>query len=176
MAAAECGAIPVGIDISQVAINACRQLLPKAELHCGLAEVLPFEDKRFDVISCLGSLEHFLDQKSALKEMMRIAKPAATFLFCVPNADFLTRRLGLYYGTQQADVYEYVQTLAGWEDLFDSAGLRVTRRWKDLHVLSWSWIAQGRWYFWPVRASQALVLPFWPISWQYQVYHHCQIK
>ena len=108
--------------------------------------------------------------------MVRVAKREAIFLLLVPNADFLTRRLGLYGGTQQAEVREDVRTLAGWEGLFDSTGLRVTRRWRDLHVLSWSWIAQGKWYSWPCRAAQALALPFWPLSWQYQVYHLCEIK
>ena len=176
MAAAKCGANPVGIDISQVAIDACRQMLPDAELHCSSAETLPFKDKSFDVISCLGSLEHFLDPRSALREMVRVAKPAAKFLLCVPNANFLTRRVGLYCGTQQAEIREEILTLAAWEDLFNSTGLSVMRRWRDLHVLSWSWIGQGKWYLMPLRAAQALALPLWPISWQYQVYYLCQIK
>ena len=176
MAAAKCGANPVGIDISQVAIAACRQMLPDAEFHCSSAEALPFKDKRFDVISCLGSLEHFLDPRSALREMVRVAKPAAKILLCVPNVNFLTRLMGLYCGTQQAEIREEVLTLAAWEDLFNSAELSVTRRWRDLHVLSWSWIGQGKWYLMPIRAAQALALPLWPISWQYQVYYLCQIK
>ena len=176
MATAQFGANPVGIDISQVAIDACRQVLPDAEFHCGPAEILPFKDKRFDVISCFGSLEHFLDPKSALREMVRVAKPTANVLLCVPNANFLTRRLGLYCGTQQAEIREEVLTLAAWEDLFKSAGLSVARRWRDLHVLSWSWIGQGKWYLRPIRAAQALALPLWPISWQYQVYHLCKIR
>ena len=176
MAAAQFGASPVGIDISQVAIDACRQVLPHAELHCGPAEILPFKDKRFDIISCFGSLEHFLDPKSALREMVRVAKPAANVLLCVPNANFLTRRLGLYCGTQQAEIREEILTLAAWEDLFKSTGLSVARRWRDLHVLSWSWIGQGKLYLWPIRAAQALALPLWPISWQYQVYYLCEVK
>lgn len=176
MAAAERGAIPAGIDISQVAIDACRRLLPQAELHCGPAEILPFEDNRFDVITCLGSLEHFLDSQAALREMVRVAKSEAVFLILVPNVGFLTRRLGLYRGTEQAQIREEVRTLAGWEELFNSAGLRVMKRWRDLHILSWSWIGRAQWYYWPIRASQVVVLPFWPLSWQYQVYYLCEIE
>jgi len=175
-AAAEHGAISAGIDISQVAIDLCQQALPKAELHCGTAEALPFENKRFDVISCLGSLEHFLDPKAALREMVRVAKIDATFLLLVPNAGFLPRRVGLYRGTQQKDIHEEVRTLAGWQRLFESAGLRVARCWRDLHVLSRSWIVRGNWYFWPIRVAQALALPFWPLSCQYQVYYLCKLK
>jgi SAM-dependent methyltransferase len=176
MAASERGAVPAGIDISRVAIESCRQAVPQAQLHCGPAETLPFEDNRFDVISCLGSLEHFLDAAGALREMIRVARPEATFLLLVPNADFLAYRFGFYGGTQQTDIREDLRTLAAWEALFESAGLCVKRRWRDLHILSWSWIGKGRWYLWPIRTVQALALPFWPISWQYQVYYLCKAR
>ncbi len=173
-AAARLGAIPAGIDISQVAMEHCRAILPQARLRCGAAEELPFEDGGFDVISCLGSLEHFLDPAKALREMARVAKPRARLILLVPNAGFLPRRLGLYAGTEQAALREEARTLAGWDELFASAGLRVMRRWKDLHVLSRSWIFRGRWYRWPLRAAQAFALLFWPLQWQYQVFHLCE--
>jgi hypothetical protein len=94
----------------------------------------------------------------------------------VPNTDFLPARLGLYKGTHQADVHEEGRSLSDWRALFEDAGLCVRHRWRDLHVLSPSWICRGPWYAWPVRASQALALPLWPLSWQYQVYHLCTIK
>jgi len=175
-AVADLGAIPAGVDISQVALDACKRVLPSAELHCGLAESLPFANGEFDFISCLGALEHFRDPHAALREMVRVAKPEALFLLLVPNADFLSRRLGLYSGTQQTAVREEVLTLEGWQELFESVGLHIRYRWRDLHVLSLSWIFRGRWFGWPLRAAQALALPFWPLSWQYQIYHLCTLR
>lgn len=170
------GAIPTGVDISRVAVDACRQSLPQAELRCGTAEELPFREGRFDFISCLGALEHFLNPASTLREMVRVAKPEALFLLLVPNADFPPRRLGLYSGTEQAAVKEEVLTLEAWKQLFESAGLRVQTRWRDLHVLSTSWIFRGPCYLWPLRLAQALALPLWPLRWQYQVYHLCKLR
>jgi ubiquinone/menaquinone biosynthesis C-methylase UbiE len=175
-AAAASGACPAGVDISQIAIEACRRLLPEAELHCSPAERLPFADDQFDFVSCLGAIEHFIEPEAALREMIRVAKPDAVFLLLVPNADFLPRRLGLYAGTDQATIHEEVRSLQDWQKLFESVGLRVRRRWKDLHVLSPSWIFRGHWRGWPLRAAQALALPLWPLSWQYQVYHQCHLK
>jgi len=175
-AATALGAICAGIDISQKALDICRTCLPAADLHCGPAEQLPFADRRFDVISCLGALEHFLDPQAALREMVRVAKPGAVFILLVPNSGFLPLRLGLYSGTQQADVREDVRTLSEWRELFESAGLTVRYRWRDLHVISPAWIFRGPWYLWPLRAAQALVLPSWPLDWQYQVYHLCTTK
>jgi ubiquinone/menaquinone biosynthesis C-methylase UbiE len=175
-AIADCGAVPAGIDISQVALNVCKTVLPRAELYCGPAERLPFADRQFDFISCLGALEHFLDPVAALREMKRVAKPDARFLLLVPNADFLPSRLGLYTGTVQSSVKEEARSLPEWQELFESTGLRVKARWKDLHILSTSWIFRGPYYQWPLRAVQALALPFWPLAWQYQVYHLCISK
>jgi len=173
---ASLGAIPAGVDISHMAIDACRRSLPQAELYCGPAEALPFRNGQFDFISCLGSIEHFLNPESALREMVRVAKRDALFLLLVPNADFPPRRLGLYSGTEQAAVKEEVLTLEAWNQLFESAGLRVQTRWKDLHVLSTSWIFRGPGYLWPLRLAQALALPLWPLRWQYQVYHLCKLR
>jgi ubiquinone/menaquinone biosynthesis C-methylase UbiE len=175
-AIADCGAVPAGIDISQVALNACKTALPLAELHCGPAEQLPFDEQQFDFVSCLGALEHFLAPEVALREMKRVAKPNARLLLLVPNAEFLSSRLGLYKGTLQSSIKEEARSLPEWQELFESAGLRVQSRWKDLHILSASWIFRGKFYQWPLRAAQALALPFWPLAWQYQVYHLCVVK
>jgi SAM-dependent methyltransferase len=168
------GAAVAGIDISERAIAACRAGMPEGEFHCGPAETLPFADASFDLVSCLGSLEHFLDKPAALREMVRVARPDARFLILVPNAGFLTRRLALYRGTNQAQVQEDVLALAEWQRLFESAGLEVLQRWKDLHMLNPDWIRLGHGPLQLLlRSAQAAVLPLWPIAWQYQVYHYC---
>lgn len=167
----EQGGHVAGIDLSDKAIEVCKQSLPDGEFHATEAESLPFKDNRFDLVTCLGSLEHFVDPLQALNEMRRVAKADATIIILVPNADFLTRKLGLFRGTYQVDAREEVLTLKAWQDLFESAGLEVAERWKDLHVLSWSWIRLGGWLRVPARTAQALALACWPLKWQYQVYH-----
>jgi SAM-dependent methyltransferase len=175
-AATMLGAYPTGVDISPVALEACRRSLPQAALYCGPAEQLPFNDREFDFISCLGALEHFLDPEAALREMIRVSRPDALFLLLVPNAGFLPRRFGLYSGTEQVAVREHVRSLRDWQQLFEAAGLSVRSRWKDLHVLSVSWIMRGAWYGRATRLAVALALTFWPLSCQYQVYHLCSVK
>lgn len=167
------GALVSGIDISAVAVQACRARLPSAEIHEGVAEALPFTDGRFDLVTCMGSLEHFLDQPGALREMRRVAKPDARFLILVPNAGFLTRRLGLYKGTGQTAVRETVRPIHEWEGLIAEAGLHVRNRWRDLHPISIGWITMGKLPAWPLRGVQALALAAWPLDWQYQVYFFC---
>lgn len=167
------GGTPVGVDLSTKAIEACRTTMPNAEFHCGPAEALPFGDETFDVVSCLGSMEHFIDPSQALGEIVRVAKRDARFLLLVPNADFLTRRLGFFRGTHQVEAKEHVRTLRDWQVLFEAAGLKVVDRWKDLHVVSRRWILMGPWHKVPLRAVQAATLCLWPLGWQYQVYYRC---
>lgn len=170
------GAIPFGIDLSERAIDICRQTLPTGTFYAQPAERLPFADDFFDVVTCLGSLEHFVDQEAAVSEMARVAKSSARFVILVPNEGFLTRRLGLYRGTYQVAAKEVMHSLEGWAALFERCGLKVTNRWRDLHVLSWPWISSRGLIRAPIRAAQALALTMWPLEWQYQVYHLCLRK
>lgn len=168
------GALVAGVDIADRAIDYCRNTLPDGEFHVAAAEELPFESGRFDIVTCMGSLEHFADKPQALREMQRVANPEAIFVLLVPNAGFATRRLGLFQGTLQTAVREDVYSLGEWRKLFTDSGLEVVARWRDLHVLSWGWISQKNPLLWPLRAAQALALALWPINWQYQVYHLCR--
>lgn len=168
------GARISGIDISERAVDSCRARLPACDVRLGVAEELPFSESTFDLVTCLGSLEHFLEPERALREMLRVAKPDAYFLLLVPNAGFLPRRLGWYGGTHQVKVREVVRSLDEWNALFSSAGMEVTTRWRDLHVLSSEWIFRNGWLRAPVRMIQAIALPLWPMGWQYQVHHFCR--
>lgn len=170
------GAAVSGIDISARAIEVCERDMPEGRFATGSAEELPFESDSFEVVSCLGSLEHFLEPGKALREMRRTATADAQILLLVPNAGFLTRRLGLFRGTHQTGAREIWLTLEQWEEMFESSGLSVIKRWKDLHVLSMSWILQNGWRAAPLRFMQALALLVWPLAWQYQVYFLCSPK
>ena len=168
------GALTSGIDISERAVQACRDYLPTADIRHGSADLLPWADASFDLVTCLGSLEHFPDPSLALEEMVRVAVDDAQFLILVPNADFLTRRVGLYAGTQQRQVREEVYPLSVWDTLLRKAGLIVNKRWRDLRPLGYRWITSGPTEQWPLRAAQGMLLSLWPIAWQYQVYHLCR--
>ena len=174
LAARERGCIVAGIDLSDNAVSSCQAAIPGADVRQGAAETLPWPDDLFDFVTCLGSLEHFLDPTQSIREMVRVAKPDATFVLLVPNSGFLTRRLGLYGGTNQAGVREVVRSLDEWSDLLFQGGLRIEKRWKDLHVLSGAWIFLKGPLHAPMRALQALMLACWPIKFQYQVYHLCK--
>lgn len=173
MACRQQGAEVAGIDLSEKAISICKKEIPEGHFYAQAAETLPFHDNSFDIVTCLGALEHFIKPVQALQEMRRVAKKNARIIILVPNADFLTRKLGFFSGTYQVDANEVVHTLEEWKKIFNQAGLDIHSRWKDLHILNRDWICRGKWFQIPLRMAQAFILPFWPLRWQYQVYHLC---
>ena len=79
----------VGIDLSHEAVRLARSVALDALIAVASGESLPFQSSTFDYVTCLGSLEHFLDMRRGLKEMIRVAKPTATLCVMVPNDTFI---------------------------------------------------------------------------------------
>src|SRR5687768_1656099 len=70
-----------GLDISHSMLGYCVRNLEKwnltAELFLADAEHLPFRDETFDVVYHLGAINFFTDQRRAIEEMIRVAKPGS---------------------------------------------------------------------------------------------------
>ena len=159
----------VGVDLSDAAVRLARRAAPSARLAVGAGEQLAFQHGVFDYVTCLGSLEHFLDMGQGLREMMRVAKPTAQFCIMVPNQDFVGWKVLGHQGTAQQDINERLMSLAAWRRLFEEHGLEVLRvvpdRW---HAVRWRSGAGGgvaRYVTGPLlEAAWRLV----PLAWQYQ--------
>ena len=80
-----------GVDISKDAIKKAKKL--EGTWKVSKAEKLPFGSSQFDFVTCLGSLEHFIDMHAALKEMKRVAKKNATIIIHVPNSNYLVHKI-----------------------------------------------------------------------------------
>lgn len=121
-----------GVDISPVAIEYARKLLKRTRVEVGKAEVLAYNDREFDFVTCLGSLEHFLDMDRALQEMRRVLKENGKLLIYVPNLYFfgdivwvwLTGKPIIERGRQPV---ERANTVNGWQQLIEDNGFRVIR-------------------------------------------------
>jgi SAM-dependent methyltransferase len=51
----------------------------------GAVERLPFEDGRFDLVTCQTVLIHVADVRAALREMLRVTRPGGRLLLAEPN-------------------------------------------------------------------------------------------
>ncbi|WP_434782188.1 class I SAM-dependent methyltransferase [Ferrovum myxofaciens] len=94
----------VGVDVSAVELGYLAAELPdelraKTELQSmDLGTTWPFEDKSFDVVSCLAVLEHLFDPCFTAGELARICKPEGHVVVEVPNIAFLGYRVSLLLG------------------------------------------------------------------------------
>ncbi len=120
-----------GVDLSSSAVELSENLVPTAEVQQSSAEQLPFKNERFDYLTCLGSIEHFLDQQKALEEFKRVTQKQATFLFVVPNKNYLFDLIRGEHGTEQQAINEDLKSLKEWKNLFKQAGFSIQKITQD---------------------------------------------
>ena len=168
-AARERGLDAVGVDLSDQAVRMAKQVAPGAGLAVGTGEQLAFKTATFDYVSCLGSLEHFLDMGRGVQEMLRVGKPNARFCIMVPNENFIGWKVLGHQGTAQQDINEHLLPLGAWRRFFEGQGLEIENvvpdRW---HAVRWRSASGGG----AVRLlSGPLLEVAWrlvPLAWQYQ--------
>jgi ubiquinone/menaquinone biosynthesis C-methylase UbiE/uncharacterized protein YbaR (Trm112 family) len=73
-----------GLDISLGQLQRCQSYVAKkgwgVDLFLGNGEQLPFQNEAFDGVFHVGGINFFNDKKSAIDEMIRVAKPGARIL------------------------------------------------------------------------------------------------
>lgn len=163
------GVAAVGVDLSDEAVRLAKGVAPGALLAVGAGEQLAFRDASFDYVTCLGSLEHFLDMSRGLREMLRVAKPDARFCIMVPNRDFIGWSILRHRGTAQQDINEHLLSLQEWRGVFEGQGLEILDvtpdRW---HAVRWRARGAGgvgRLFTGPLLEMAWRLLP---LRWQYQ--------
>jgi len=78
----------LGVDPADSMIQECvRQYSkhPKLSFQVGRIERINEADNRFDTSICMGVLEYLADDRTALKELIRVTKPSGTIIITLPN-------------------------------------------------------------------------------------------
>jgi SAM-dependent methyltransferase len=130
-AAAQRGLETYGVDISNEGVKIARKISPSSKITVGKGEDLKFPDNFFDYVTCIGSLEHFLDMEKGVKEMVRVAKDDALFCVVVPNINFLLWKIRGTKGTEQQDINENLLSLEQWKSIFIKEGLEILKIYQD---------------------------------------------
>lgn len=111
-----------GIDISPTALEFAREREPRATfLEARTDGSLPLPDARFDLIACLGTLEHIPDPLPVVRELRRVARDDATAIWVVPNA----RSPFFWFGHGTGQVEEHPRSLDGWRELLTEGGWSI---------------------------------------------------
>jgi len=123
------GLVTHALDISPAALREARRTAPDATLVVGNGERLPYRDSSFDYVTCLGSLEHFLDPWQGLAEIRRVLRPEGRALVFVPNsyylADIIWHVLREGRGPSHLQLVERFATCEEWRGLLTMMGLPV---------------------------------------------------
>jgi ubiquinone/menaquinone biosynthesis C-methylase UbiE len=80
-AAAEHGAVPIGMDFSREMIGIAKGMFPRIEFQEGDAQNLPFGDATFDRVLANFALLHLTAPERACTEACRVLKPGGKFGF-----------------------------------------------------------------------------------------------
>jgi len=118
-----------GLDISNVAIDIARKNSPQSKIVLADGQRIPFADNFFDYVTCLGSLEHYLDPELGLKELARVAKREAKFIIILPNSvsiDFFLEVLRK--GEKPKEDFQIIErsaTKKEWIELLEKNGFVV---------------------------------------------------
>ena len=118
-----------GLDISDIAISIAKINSPASILSVADGQRIPFQDKIFDYVTCLGSLEHYLDTDLGLRELNRVAKDEARFCIVLPNS----LSIDLFFhvakeGNKPEDDFQIIEKTATrkeWEALLNKNGFLV---------------------------------------------------
>ena len=134
--AAERKARIVGIDFVPQAVAAIRTRRPDAKVAVADLGRLPFPDRSFDTVLCLGVLEHFEGGASEyVAELVRVLVPGGWLLVTVPYANLLKRRRARRAGAdvvagngtapEGQSFYQYCYSRSEARALLEAGGLDV---------------------------------------------------
>lgn len=117
-----------GLDVSEGMLAWAKQKLAKysnVELQLGSVAELPYEDNRFDYVTCIQSFHHHPDSMQSLRQMHRVLKPGGSLLIHDVSLDGPLRKSSHWlekslYPEREADISRY--TRVQMEELFQKAG------------------------------------------------------
>ena len=129
---------------------------------------LPFANHTFDYVTCIGSLEHFLDMRASIQEMSRVLKPQGTACILLPNTYSILGNVYKAFKTGISTIDpQPLQRYAArgeWAMLLEEEGLNVLktvkyeREWPDS-------LEDALWYSRHLRALIKLALtPLIPLN------------
>ena len=172
------GLVTCGLDLSRVAIDLSRRSAPGAALAWGNGEALPYADRAFDYVTCLGSLEHYLDPWKGAAQIRRVLRPDGTAAIFLPNsyylADILWHVLRKGRAPHHRQVIERFATSREWATFLEMMGLRVARihRYNFLFPRSradWGWYRR-----YPLKFVNLVTGPLTPFHLSYSFLYLCE--
>ncbi|PKO17677.1 MAG: hypothetical protein CVU39_04135 [Chloroflexi bacterium HGW-Chloroflexi-10] len=123
-----------GCDISQKALENAKNNHTKVTFITSTAEALPYKNNYFDIVTNIGSLEHFGSLDIAINEMKRVTKDNGKIYILVPNTFSLLTNIWnvVRFGQIAIDIQPLQRygTYRDWENLITRNGLSISKSYK----------------------------------------------
>ena len=88
-----------GVDYNEKCVAETNKLFNAEKIDLEV-DVLPYEDERFDLITCNQVLEHLKNYREVINEVIRVARRGGYIVFGIPNLAHLINRIYLILGIQ----------------------------------------------------------------------------
>lgn len=168
-----------GLDLSHNALLVGGQRTGNQKLVTANSQQLPYADASFDVISSIGSLEHYTDMALAVREKSRVLKPNGRALILVPNTFSLFNNIWVAWrqGRTAVDPYQPIQRYGAryeWQDLLEDNGLVVEKTIK--YETPWPRTSADRRHYFarPRELVRLLCTPFIPLNLAFCFVYFCR--
>ncbi|MBI4058507.1 methyltransferase domain-containing protein [Candidatus Gottesmanbacteria bacterium] len=89
----------IGIDVYEPAIQEAERRFPDVKFIMADAHALPFRSRMFDLVVCSETIEHVLNPKKVLQEMMRVLTPRGHSLIEMDSGSILFRSVWYVWTT-----------------------------------------------------------------------------
>ncbi len=121
-----------GIDLSPEAVSMAKEYCPEAHFQQGNAEQLPFQDRTFDTVTCIGSIERMLDREKALQEQHRVLKDGGKLCLMVRNSEnFTWRFIKRPFGLINKEGHQDALNRDEWTKLVERSGFTIQQTYPD---------------------------------------------
>ena len=165
------GATVHGVDISEPTVRQARAAFADGGLRAAVADVrsLPFRDGSFDAIYSMGTIEHFPESETALREMHRVLRPGGRAVVGVPNRWDPFLRPALARALQTVGLYGYGDERSfsrrALRRMMESAGFDVVAETAILFVPGWLRMADLALHSYARPLSRLTAAALAPFAW-----------
>ena len=146
----ERGVSCVGFDLSQAIMSYHRQRDAFPGFVASV-EQIPLAAEQFDMLTCLGLIEHLADPVAALAEMKRVVRPGGRAIITVP------RLISVFPLLVPAWFFTGGRHRFGWKNM---VGTMYTQALLRKQLAQAGWVAEGVWAFKACSVLEWLHLPY----------------
>lgn len=170
----------VGIDFSNIVTHrAAEASSDEAAYLTAAGESLPFTDESFDIVTNIGSLEHFINPAEGIREMSRVMKKDGAAVVLVPNTFSLLSNVLSVLRTGSIAIDEQpIQrygSRADWAALLQGNGLHVLKTIKYERPYPRSWQDLVYYLRKPKELLRVALTPFIPTNLAYAFLFICKV-